>query len=68
MLHNLPSRMNDILNHGAKPLALFRPFGRCLSLTDCLLPKNAQNVVGNHCQFQHQLVGFKLARGHTLYP
>ena len=68
MSDNPRGAMNQILNHGAKPLPLHRALCRCLSLTDSLLPEKAQNVVCDHSQLQHQLVGVELAGGQSLHP
>ena len=62
MLGDVPGKVNDILNNGAKASAPDNSFHGCFTLTDGFLPKHAQNIVGNQRQLKYQLIGIEFSR------
>ena len=61
MFGNVSGEVNDILDNGTQPSALYGSFDRRLALADSFLTKHSQNIVGNQRELKYQLIGIEFS-------
>ena len=67
MLCNVTCHHDHITNHRAQPSAPDFMFCLCALPADAFLSDHPQNVIGQDCQFQYQLIGLKFAGWQPLH-
>ena len=61
MFGDVSGEVNDILDNGTQPSAVYGSFDGCLALADSFLPEHTQNIVGNQRKLKYQLIGIEFS-------
>ena len=67
MLCNVTCHHDHITNHRTQPSSPDFMFCLCTLPADAFLSDHPQNVIGQDCQFQYQLIGLKFAGWQPLH-